>query len=232
MPFLLRKDSDNFPSPLLADNDGLLAVGSNLLPKTLQKAYSIGIFPWFSDGQPIIWWSPNPRMVLFPKEFKRHKNLRRSVNSNVFEIHFDTNFVKVIDNCSIAPRPGQDGTWITKEMKNAYIQMHKLGFAHSVETYFEGNLVGGLYGLSFGKIFFGESMFHTQKDASKVALWHLVDRLLEWDFDLIDVQQETEHLKSLGARTISRKSFLTLLEKNKEYETRKGKWTKAENNEN
>jgi len=171
-------------------------------------------------------------MVLFPKEFKRHKNLAKTVKSGMFEARFDTNFKKVIEHCSLAPRPGQDGTWITDEMKNAYIQMHKLGFAHSVETYFEGKLVGGLYGLSLGKIFFGESMFHTQTDASKVALWHLVDRLLEWEFDLIDVQQETEHLKSLGARAVSRKSFLTLLEKNKEYETRKGKWTKVESNEN
>jgi leucyl/phenylalanyl-tRNA---protein transferase len=231
MPFFLKEDSDNFPTPLLADEEGLLAFGGNLLPESLLKAYSMGIFPWYAEDQPILWWSPDPRMVLFPKEFKRHKNLTKTVKSAIFDIRFDSNFKEVIENCSIAPREGQDGTWITDEMKEAYIAMHQLGYAHSVETYYERKLVGGLYGLSIGKMFFGESMFHLQKDASKVALWHLVDQLMEWEFDLIDVQQETEHLKSLGARTISRKSFLTLLEKNKDYETRKGMWTKDENNE-
>lgn len=231
MPFFLKEDSNNFPTPLLADEDGLVAFGGNLQPKSLLKAYSTGIFPWYAEDQPILWWSPDPRMVLFPKEFKRHKNLRKTVDSRIFEVRFDTNFKEVIENCSIAPREGQDGTWITDEMKDAYILMHQLGYAHSVETYSEGKLVGGLYGLSFGKVFFGESMFHLQKDASKVALWYLVDQLLDWEFDMIDVQQETEHLKSLGARTISRKSFLTLLEKNKEYKTRRGMWTKAKNNE-
>lgn len=226
MPFYLTEDSDNFPSPLMGDEEGLLAFGGNLLPESLKKAYSMGIFPWYSEEQPILWWSPDPRMVLFPKEFKRHKNLRKTVDSGIFEVRFDTNFIKVIENCSIAPRDGQDGTWITEEMKDAYILMHQLGYAHSVESYFEGKLAGGLYGLSFGKMFFGESMFHLRKDTSKVALWHLVDRLVEWDFDLIDVQQETEHLKSLGARPIERKSFLDLLEKSIKNETRVGKWTK------
>lgn len=226
MPFFLPENSNNFPSPLLSDRDGFLAFGGNLQPASLRKAYSMGIFPWYSEGQPILWWSPNPRMVLFPKEFKRHKNLRKSVNNGIFEVRFDTNFKDVIKHCSLAPRPGQDGTWITEEMEAAYIHLHKLGYAHSVETYVEGKLVGGLYGLSFGNIFFGESMFHTQKDASKVALWHLVERLLEWDFALIDVQQETEHLKSLGAKAIERKLFLEILEKSIENETKKGKWTK------
>ena len=224
MPFFLKEDSNNFPTPLLADEDGLLAFGGNLSPASLQNAYSMGIFPWYSEGQPILWWSPNPRMVLYPNEFIRHKNLSKTVNSGMFEVRFDTNFKDIIENCSTAPRPRQDGTWITAEMKEAYILMHKLGYAHSVETYSEGKLVGGLYGLSFGKIFFGESMFYLQKDASKVALWHLVDRLLEWGFELIDAQQETGHLKSLGARPISRESFLTLLDKNLEYETKLGKW--------
>jgi leucyl/phenylalanyl-tRNA--protein transferase len=226
MPFFLKEDSDNFPTHLLADDEGLLAFGGNLMPKSLLKAYSMGIFPWYAEDQPILWWSPDPRMVLFPKEFKRHKNLRKTVESDILEVRFDTKFKEVIENCSIAPRDGQDGTWITNEMKDAYFLMHQLGYAHSVETYFEGKLIGGLYGLSFGKIFYGESMFHLQKDASKVALWHLVDQLLEWEFDLIDVQQETEHLKSLGARTIERRLFLELLDKSIENDTRKGKWTK------
>ena len=224
-------DSQDFPSPLLADKDGFLAIGGNLNPETLIRAYTMGIFPWYSKGQPILWWSPQPRMVLFPKEFRRHKNLAKTVNSEIFEVKFDTNFNDVIKHCSMAPRPGQDGTWITDEMRKAYIRMHKLGYAHSVETYRNGKLVGGLYGLSFGKIFFGESMFYKEKDASKVALWKLVDQLIEWNYLMIDVQQETEHLKSLGARTISRKSFLNLIEKNNENETRKGKWTKSERQE-
>jgi leucyl/phenylalanyl-tRNA--protein transferase len=227
MPFFLKDDSTNFPSPVLADKDGFLALGGNLQPGSLMKAYSMGIFPWYSDGQPILWWSPNPRMVLFPNEFKRHKNLAKTVNSGIFEVRFDTNFRKVIKQCSIAPRPGQEGTWLTSEMMKAYIQMHHLGYAHSVEIYNSQKLVGGLYGLSFGKIFFGESMFHTQKDASKVALWHLIELLVDWDFKVIDVQQETEHLRNLGARTISRKSFLNLIDKNNEFETRKEKWTKT-----
>lgn len=149
----------------------------------------------------------------------------------MFEVRFDTQFSKVIAHCSQAPRPGQDGTWITDDIKIAFRRMHRLGYAHSVETYRQGKLVGGLYGLSFGKIFFGESMFHLEKDASKIALWHLVDRLIDWEFDLIDVQQETEHLRSLGARTISRKSFIHLIENNNAFETRKGKWTKIEEDE-
>lgn len=224
MPYLLPNEATFFPSALLADADGLLAVGGNLKPESLLEAYSAGIFPWYSDDQPILWWSPDPRMVLFPKEFKRHKNLSKTINTQGFKICFDANFKQVIENCSKAPRPGQEGTWITDEMKQSYILMNELGYAHSVETYLDDQLVGGLYGLSLGNTFFGESMFHYQKDASKVALWHLVNKMLEWNFTMIDVQQETEHLRSLGARTISRKTFLTLLEQSLKFPTKKGNW--------
>ena len=213
-----------FPDPCLAEADGLLAIGGDLSDIRLLTAYANGIFPWFSQEQPILWWSPNPRMILFPKQFKRHKNLRRTVESGKFEVRFDHDFKQVIDNCGNIPRHGQGGTWITAEMKDAYIDLHKKGLCHSVETYFQNKLVGGLYGISIGGAFFGESTFHLVNDASKVALWHLVDRLLDWDFDLVDVQQETDHLRSLGARAIDRKKFLILLKQSLTKKTRQGNW--------
>lgn len=201
-----------FPRPEFAEKDGLLGVGGDLSPERLINAYANGIFPWYSDNQPILWWSPDPRLVLFPKDFKRNKSLKKVVAKNEFKIQFDTNFEAVIRNCAQIKREDQDSSWITEKMIEAYIKLHELGFAHSVETYFEDKLVGGLYGVSIGKAFFGESMFHNKTDASKVALWHLVDRLLEWNFDFIDAQQETNHLKSLGAIVIKREKFLNLLE--------------------
>lgn len=201
-----------FPRPELAEEDGLLGVGGDLSPERLINAYANGIFPWYSDDQPILWWSPDPRLVLFPKDFKRNKSLKKKVEKREFKVVFDSNFEAVIRNCAQIKREDQDNSWITEEMINAYIKIHELGYAHSVETYFEGKLVGGLYGVSIGKAFFGESMFHNKTDASKVALWYLVDRLLEWDFDFIDAQQETNHLKSLGAIVIKREKFLNLLE--------------------
>ncbi len=210
---VFRLDEDNiFPLPELAEEDGLLAVGGDLSPERLINAYANGIFPWYSDDSPILWWSPNPRMLLFPKEFKRNKSLRRLVKKGIYEVRFDNDFEGVIRNCAIAKRENQDGSWITEDMVNAYKRLHELGIAHSVETYIENKLVGGLYGVAIGKAFFGESMFHTKTDASKVALWHLVDRLLDWEFDFIDVQQETNHLKSMGAKAMEREKFLILLE--------------------
>ncbi len=210
---VFRLDEDNiFPLPELAEEDGLLAVGGDLSPERLINAYANGIFPWYSDDSPILWWSPNPRMLLFPKEFKRNKSLRRLVKKGIYEVRFDNDFEGVIRNCAIAKRENQDGSWITEDMVNAYKRLHELGIAHSVETYIENKLVGGLYGVAIGKAFFGESMFHTKTDASKVALWHLVDRLLDWEFDFIDVQQETNHLKSMGAKAMERENFLILLE--------------------
>jgi len=211
MPVFELEEHIIFPKPELAREDGLLAVGGDLSPQRLMLAYSSGIFPWYSEGYPILWWSPDPRMVLFPGEFKRHKSLRKEVESHRFEVSFDQDFENVISFCRNVPRPGQEGTWITSEMIEAYIRLFTLGVAHSVEVWEQDKLVGGLYGLKIGKVFFGESMFHLVSNASKVALWHLVDRLLEEDVELIDVQQETSHLASLGARLISRESFLYLL---------------------
>ena len=212
MPVYQINSESVFPNPAMAEPDGLLAIGGDLSSERLIKAYSVGIFPWYSDGEPILWWSPNPRMVLFPDKFIKHKNLGKTVSKNKFNVSFDTMFEQVIELCSSVPRNGQyGGTWITEEMKMAYINLHKMGIAHSVEVSYNSKLVGGLYGVSIGACFFGESMFHTVTDASKVALWHLVERVKKWNFDMIDVQQETEHLKSLGAISIDRKEFLHLL---------------------
>ena len=213
MPVFQLPEEIVFPKPELAEPDGLLAVGGDLSPERLLTAYAHGIFPWYSQGQPVLWWSPDPRLVLFPEEFKRHKNLRRLVKSGKFSVTLDADFESVIEACSRVERPGQEGTWITPAMQDAYTRLHRLGLAHSVECRLEGKLVGGLYGVALGKVFFGESMFHTVTDASKVALWHLVDFLLENGFKLIDAQQDTPHLRSLGARTISRREFLNLLKK-------------------
>ena len=214
MPVFQLPDEPVFPRPELANEDGLLAVGGDLSPQRLLNAYAHGIFPWYNEGMPVLWWSPDPRMVLFPKEFKRHKNLRRLVRSRKFEVTMDTDFHHVIEACGKAERKGQEGTWITDEMQKAYIRLFELGFAHSVECRLDGKLAGGLYGVALGKIFFGESMFHNVTDASKVALWHLVDYLLENDFELIDAQQDTPHLRSLGARLVPRKAFLQILKEN------------------
>jgi len=214
-----------FPDPKLAEPDGLLAIGGDLSPQRLIEAYRVGISPWFSESEPLLWWSPDPRMVLFTDKFKRHKNLAKTVKSNTFTVSFDTMFEEVIEQCSAVVRKDQiGGTWITSEMKAAYKNLFRLGVAHSVEVSLRGDLVGGLYGVSLGKCFFGESMFHTVTDASKVALWHLVDRLIMWNFDMIDGQQETEHLKSLGAISVDRKEFLLLLADSVTKESKFGSW--------
>ena len=224
MPVYQLPDEPAFPRPDLAEEDGLLAIGGDLSMERLIAAYASGIFPWYSEEQPILWWSPNPRMVLFPEKFRRHKNLRRMVEKKTFTCTFDQEFEKVIEQCSRVKREGQTGTWITKEMKEAYIRLHKAGFAHSVETYYQGKLAGGLYGVSLGGTFFGESMFHSKTDASKVALWHLVDFSLQHGIKLIDAQQNTEHMKSLGAETIPREKFLFLLRQNLGAVTLRGSW--------
>ena len=213
-----------FPDPELSQSDGLLAAGGNLEVPTIIQAYSKGIFPWYSEGSPILWWSPDPRMVLFPKKFRISKSLQQTIHSGKFEVRFDSAFDRVIENCAMVKRKGQDDTWITGEMVVAYRRLHSEGYAHSVETYFNGDLAGGLYGVSLGRIFFGESMFYLIKDASKVALYNLVKRLITWDFDLIDAQQSTMHLKRLGADEISRKEFLGLLKKSLKKETIRGSW--------
>lgn len=195
----------------LEDPSGLLAAGGDLSPWRLVEAYRQGIFPWFSDGQPILWWSTDPRMVLFPGELRVSRSLRRRVASGIFEVRVDADFRGVIEACAHTSRRGQAGTWITREMIEAYVEMHRRGYGHSVECWRDGRLVGGLYGLAIGRVFFGESMFSHETDASKVALVALVAQLQRVGVELVDCQQETGHLASLGARPISRARFAGLL---------------------
>ncbi len=213
-----------FPDPNLADDQGVVAVGGELSPKYLLSAYLQGIFPWFNDDQPILWWSPNPRLVLFPNDFKISNSLKQVINSNKYTVKCDTGFEQVIENCSSVHRPGQNGTWITQEMKGAYINLHHQGYAHSFETYLNDRLVGGLYGVSLGHAFFGESMFFLERDASKFALYHLVGWCKRHGFDFIDAQQPTAHLKSLGAIEMDRGQFLEKLRKTIKKKTLIGKW--------
>ena len=180
-----------FPEIALAGEDGLLAAGGSLDIPVLLEAYSKGIFPWYAEGSPILWWSPDPRMVLFPQKFKVSKSFDQTLRKKEFEIRMDSRFPDVIRQCSKVHRPGQDGTWITADMIDAYIRLHEEGYAHSVEVYAKRELVGGLYGVSLGGAFFGESMFHLQKDVSKVALYHLVDFARRHHLSLIDAQQST-----------------------------------------
>jgi leucyl/phenylalanyl-tRNA--protein transferase len=190
---------------------GLLAVGGDLQPDRILDAYRRGIFPWGTvDGQPL-WYSPDPRMVLFPEEFRLTRSLRRTLRAGRFEVRFDSDFPGVMAACASTPRDGQDGTWITPEMRHAYTRLHELGWAHSVETYADGVLVGGLYGMAIGRMFYGESMFSRRSDASKVAFAHLIDYLVTHQFGMIDCQMYTDHLASLGGREIPRAEFLARL---------------------
>ena len=225
MPVYLLNEEISFPNPNNSNEQGIVAVGGDLSTERLLHAYSVGIFPWYSVESPIIWWSPDPRTILFPEEFKVSKSLQSKINKNIFQVKFDTNFADVIENCASVPRIDQEDTWITDDMKKAYINLHQKGYCHSVETYYNNKLVGGLYGISLGNAFFGESMFHIKTDASKVALYFLVEKLKKWNFDFIDVQQETDHLKSMGAKIIDRKKFLTLLKNSNQSLTRKGNWS-------
>jgi len=199
---------DPFPEVerALAEPNGLLAAGADLSLPRLLEAYRNGIFPWFGHDQPILWWSPDPRMVLFPAELKVSRSLARTLRNARFEVRADTAFDAVIEGCR-QPRRGESGTWITEEMTEAYGTMHRAGFAHSVETWLDGKLVGGLYGVALGRAFFGESMFARVSDASKVALVALARQLQHWGFGVIDCQMNTAHLASLGAREISRAEF-------------------------
>lgn len=224
MSVYLLSDELIFPDPELSNEDGLLAVGGDLSIERLLLAYSNGIFPWYSKESPILWWSPDPRMVLFPEKLKISKSLKSIINKSKFQVKFDIDFEKVIKCCADVRRKNEESTWITDDIISAYVNLHLEGFAHSVETYHNGKLVGGLYGVSIGKAFFGESMFHYMNDASKVALYLLVERLKSLKFEFIDVQQDTKHLKSLGAELISRKDFLSILHKSLKHETIRGKW--------
>lgn len=212
IPWLGRLDP--FPPVELAQEEmgGLLAIGGDLSPARLLEAYRQGIFPWGThEGYPL-WYSPDPRMVLFPEEFRLTRSLRKTLRSGVFKVRCDSDFPAVITACSETSRPGQDGTWITPDMRDAYIRLHELGWAHSVEAYVEGDLVGGLYGLAIGRMFYGESMFSRRTDASKVAFAYLIRRLLADGVGLIDCQMRTNHLASLGGREIPRERFLAELQ--------------------
>lgn len=211
MPVFELPDDLVFPNPEMAHSSGLLAIGGDLSTERLLLAYSNGIFPWFSEGEEIMWWSPNPRMVLFPEEFRLSKSLRRTIASGIFEVRMNTAFKIVMDSCSDVPRTAQHGTWITDDMKAAYLNLHNAGYAHSFETFCNDKLVGGLYGVCLGQAFFGESMFHKKSDASKVAFAGLIKWCLGNGIRIIDAQQNTPHLASLGAREIPRKKFLELI---------------------
>ena len=224
MPVYRLIDELIFPPPDHAGPDGLLAVGGDLSSERLLLAYKLGIFPWYSEGQPILWWSPDPRLVLELEKFHISRRLRQILNQGAFKVTFDNAFESVIRACAAVPRRGQDGTWITPEMQAAYIRLHELGFAHSAESWFEGELVGGIYGVSLGRCFFGESMFSAKSNASKVALAVLVRQLKVWGFHMIDAQVTTEHLLSLGAKEIPRSLFFKRLEKALAFPTKKGKW--------
>jgi leucyl/phenylalanyl-tRNA--protein transferase len=221
----LRGD-EPFPpvSKALKSPNGLLCAGGDLTPARLVEAYRHGIFPWFSEGDPILWWSPDPRMVLYPRALRVSRSLRKTVDRGTYETRFDTAFRQVMQACA-APREGQSGTWIVPEMVEAYTRLHELGFAHSVESWRDGELVGGLYGLALGQAFFGESMFSRATDASKVALVRLVQRLRAGDCRVIDCQQATTHLASLGAREIPRSRFSQLLRESIQYPQAGARWT-------
>jgi leucyl/phenylalanyl-tRNA--protein transferase len=196
----------------LAEPNGLLAAGGDLQPQRLLAAYRRGIFPWYSAGEPILWWSPDPRMVLFPGELKISRSLAKTLRKSGYEVRLDTAFDAVVGACAGKPREGQSGTWITAEMQAAYRALHSLGYAHSVETWIDGTLAGGLYGIAIGRAFYGESMFADVRDASKIALAHLCAHLKLRGFGIIDCQMETAHLASLGARPISRQHFSARLD--------------------
>lgn len=202
----------DFPpvSKALRDPDGLLAIGGDLSEERLLDAYKKGIFPWFNEGQPVMWWSPDPRCVVLPEEIKISRSLAKRLRQKKFKITYDTVFTNVIDECASA-RKGIDDTWITNDIKLAYCNLYKLGYAHSVECWLDEELVGGLYGLAMGKVFFGESMFSRKPDASKVALVHLAEQLEKKEFRLIDCQVHSQHLQTLGAKLIQRELFIQIL---------------------
>jgi len=223
MPVFQLTDELLFPPVELASRSGLLAVGGDLSPDRLVLAYREGIFPWFSEDEPILWWSPDPRFVLFPEELRISRSMKKVLRRGTFRLTCDRAFHEVIEGCR-QPRRGQRGTWITEEMVGAYRRLHDLGLAHSVETWFAGALVGGIYGVSLGSCFFAESMFTKVSNASKAALIHLVDFLRSRNFALIDCQVYTRHVQSLGARMIPRTLFLEIISEALHRPTLQGNW--------
>ena len=233
-PFFISPldESLTFPDAALAleEPNGLLAVGGDLNPERILNAYQQGIFPWFSDDQPILWWSPDPRMVLVPNEITLSRSLRKTIRkserTNEFICSFDRAFTQVIFSCA-QPRPNQPETWITAGMMDAYITLHKMGHAHSFETWHNGKLVGGLYGIAIGRVFFGESMFSTRTDASKIAFAHSVEQLEKWGYQLIDCQVASEHLQSFGAKNITRTDFLNSIKYLTQQKTDESAWEQS-----
>ena len=223
--------TSNTPFPpletALHEPNGLLAAGGDLSPQRLLAAYRHGIFPWYSPGQPILWWSPQPRMVLFPQELKVSRSLAKRLRRGDYQIRIDSAFRAVMEACATSPRPDQDGTWIVPELVEAYCQLHALGYAHSVETWEDERLVGGLYGVAYGGVFFGESMFSRATDASKVALVALANKLCAWNFALIDCQLPTAHLSSLGAESIARSTFMAELKSGLSLPGQAGRWSES-----
>lgn len=215
-----------FPDVSLAlrEPNGLLAVGGDLSPRRLITAYMQGIFPWYSQGQPILWWSPDPRAVVFPHKIKVSRSMRKAFRNGKFEVTFDCVFRDVLAACA-QPRPNSQGTWITPEISDAYVRLHRLGLAHSVEAWKNGKLVGGLYGVAIGKVFFGESMFSRVTNASKVAFISLVHQLEAWDFSVIDCQIQSDHLRSLGSEDIPRAKFVSILKRDCHAPTERKKWS-------
>jgi len=226
MPIYQLPSTPRFPDPRRADASGLLAVGGDLSAERLLTAYRMGIFPWFGPGQPILWWSPDPRMVLEVDRLHVGRSLRKRIRQQPYRITLDTAFHDVIVACASVPRPGQDGTWITQEMVRAYDTLHAQGHAHSAEAWDqEGRLVGGLYGVASGRMFFGESMFAKASDASKIAFVRLVQQLVAWGFPLIDCQMHTDHLARFGAHEISRQEFLRRCHELVNQPDRPGPWS-------
>lgn len=225
MPVYQLTEDLVFPSPYLASKEGLLAIGGDLSLERLLLAYRNGIFPWYSEGEPILWWSPDPRLVLYPDELRVSRSLQKVIKQNVFEVSLDRAFGSVISECAQVRLENREGTWIVAEMLRAYCRLHEAGFAHSVEAWQNKTLVGGLYGLSIGRCFFGESMFCRVSNASKVALVKLVEYLKTFEFAFIDCQITTAHLVRLGAREISRSRYLNELTEALKAATLKGKWT-------
>jgi len=213
-----------FPPVEEAEPDGLIAIGGDLSAERLIQAYVHGIFPWFCENEDVFWYSPDPRMVMFPEQFKVPDSLKRIIRSGKYAVRIDTVFEQVIRACSKAPRPGQEGTWISQDFIDAYIALHIMGIAHSFEVFDQDELVGGLYGVSLGAAFFGESMFYTKSNASKVAFHALVESCRQYGLKFIDCQVETSHLLGLGATPIDRKNYLLLLEESLKAGTVNGRW--------
>ena len=223
-PYLQEDERIEFPDPESANPSGILCTGANLSPGVLLSAYSQGIFPWFSEDEPILWWSPDPRFVLFPGEIRVSESMKRLLRKGGFSLTLDTDFRGVVKACSSVPRRGQDGTWITRDMVDSYLRLHELGYAHSVEAWRSGELAGGLYGVSLGRLFCGESMFSRVPNASKAALIALAWRLSDEGFPVIDSQVRTDHVASMGGREISRSEYLGLVRRSLGLPGLRGNW--------